>query len=334
MSGPHLLLRHDKAGDALKSLPALRALRSALPDADLHLLVSTHNASLFEREPGFQVHALPSHWALLKPEVLLTHLAHSGVPAAFSRVVSLLCDGFAENDQLLRLFRATEKYAACVTDPTLKEEINLLKLPRNSPERRDETLNVALLLSQAFSAKIELEGLSAAPVLLEEDHREATRLMGEKDGLWLGFCPFAGLQNRSHPLKRWETFLPQATRAPHVERFFLFGAPSDCRAMERLQSLCYRPEKVQICYPSSFRTLGAYLLRLDGVVAVDSGPLHLSRALGVRSLGILSGGDSDRWFAQPAAGDRLVKRGILNRFPSALEMTWAFRRWLQSAVPA
>jgi ADP-heptose:LPS heptosyltransferase len=332
--GPHLLLRHDKAGDAIKSLPALRALRRTLPDAELHLLVSTHNASLFEREPGFIVHALPSHWALLKPEVLTTHLAQNGVPAAFSRVVSLLCDGFPENDRLLRLFRATEKYAAAVADASMHDEINLLKLPRNSPERRDETVNIALLLSQAFNVRLNSDGLPAAPVLIDEDHREAATLMGPKHGTWLGFCPFAGLQNRSHPIKRWETFLPQATRSPTVDRFFLFGAPSDCRALERLQALCYAPDKVQICFPSSFRTLGAYLLRLDGVVAVDSGPLHLTRALGVRSLGILSGGDSDRWFSHPAPGDKLVKRGIFHRFPSALEMTWAFRRWVQTAVPA
>ena len=165
-------------------------------------------------------------------------------------------------------------------------------------------------------------------MLLPSDFQEAETLMGQKTGRWLGFCPFAGLKNRSHPIERWEAFLPQATRTPSVDRFFLFGTPGDCRQLERLRNRCYRPDKVQLCFPSSFRALGAYQLRLDGVVAVDSGPLHLARSLGVRSLGILSGGDAERWFPSLRQGDRIIKRGLWNRFPSALEMTWAFRRWL------
>lgn len=333
MNGPCLLLRHDKAGDAIKSLPALRALRRARPDLELHLLVSSYNASIFESEPGFAVHTLPSHWQLLKPEVLLTYLGHQGMPSAFSRVVSLLCDGFAETDALLSLVHATEKYATELKNPSYKADVNALKLPQGTPARRDETLNIALLLSQVFGESLlaQLQEVSGTPILTPEDHREALALMGEKQGVWLGFCPFAGLKNRSHPLERWEAFLPQATRTPWVERFFLFGAPGDCRQLENLRNQCYHPEKVQLCFPSSFRTLGAYQLRLDGVVAVDSGPLHLARALGVRSLGILSGGDAERWFHSIRPGDRLVKRGLWNRFPSAFEMTWAFRRWLQPA---
>ncbi len=330
MSGPCLLLRHDKAGDAIKTLPALRALKAAAPKLDLHVLVSAHNASLFETEPGIRIHRLPPHWSLLKAEVLQTHLAHHGLPPAFSRVVSLLCDPFEETDRLLALFKATEKYALSLKDTRLSETVNLLKLPRNSPAKRDETLNIALLLSQAFAADLvpRLESVATAPELTAEDHREALKLMGEKNGLWLGFCPFAGLKNRSHPMQRWESFLPQATRVPNAARLFLFGAPSDCAQMEVLRERCYQPDRVQLCFPSTFRTLGAYLQRLDGVVAVDSGPLHLARALNVRSLGILSGGDAQRWFTKLNPQDRILKRGLLHRFPSALEMTWAFRRWL------
>jgi hypothetical protein len=84
---------------------------------------------------------------------------------------------------------------------------------------------------------------------------------------------------------------------------------------------------VECCFPSSFRALGAYLNRLDGLVAVDSGPLHLGLSLGVKSLGILSGGDAERWFPHLKDGDELVKRGILQRFPSHFEMIWAFEKW-------
>ncbi len=329
MTGACLLLRHDKAGDAIKTLPALRTLREADPNLETHILVSSHNASLFEHEPEVRIHVLPQHWHGLADEVLLTHLGHGGMPTAFSKVINLLCDPSAESDRLLKLFRATEKYSAHF-DASLDGEVNRLTLPRNSPAKRDESMNILMLLGGAFDKDLlPLHDVGdKEPVLHDEDAREALTLMGEKDGTWLGFCPFAGLASRTHPIERWEAFLPQATRSPFVEKFFLFGAPGDCKRLEQLRERCYRPEAVQLCFPSSFRTLGAYLLRLDGVVAVDSGPLHLAHALDVRSLGILSGGDYKRWFATLGEGDRLVRRGLLNRFPTSLEMTWAFRRWL------
>ncbi len=331
MTLPSLLLRHDKAGDAIKSLPALRALRAALPLEPLHLLVSRHNASLFEKEPGFTVHVLPSHWAMLKPEVLLAHLQQNGLPVGFSRVVSLLADAFEETDHLLELFPATEKYAAAIVDSKLISVVRRLPLKRQTPRGQSETLNIAEFLSTAFGTNLlaSVSQYSRAPVLLDQDLHEAESLMGKKNGPWLGFCPFAGLKNRSHPLARWEAFLKQATRSPFVEKFFLLGSPDDCAALEKLQSICYHPQKTQLCFPSTFRTLGAYLKRLDGVVAVDSGPLHLAQALDVRSLGILSGGDAQRWFSSLNPGDQILRRGWVQRFPTSLEMTWAFRRWLR-----
>jgi len=333
MEGPCLLLRHDRAGDAVKSLPALRALKASAPHSELHVLVSTHNVSLFENEPGIRVHSLPAHWEKLKDPVLLSHLAHQGLPAAFSRVVNLLCDPFAESDRLLRLFPATEKYTAGVKDKSLLPEINLLRFPNQTPARRDETLNIALLLSQSFGIDLAraIGSFPAAPILTPEDLREAITLMGEKSGRWLGFCPITPVAKRS-PVKRWEAFLSQATRTPLADKFFLFGTPSDIHALESLRARCYNPEKVQICFPSSFRTLGAYFQRLDGVVAADSGPLHLARSLKVRSLGIMRGGDAERWFADLHPEDRLLKKGLFSRFPSSLEMVWAFRGWLPSKV--
>jgi hypothetical protein len=318
-----LLLRHDKAGDALKSLAPVRALRKLLPSLELYVLTTHHNASLFEVEEGLRSIRLPSHWALLSDSVLLSCLAQQGLPGHFSSVVSLLCDPSAETDRLLKLFSADAKFARHV--PLATD----LPLPGSSPKGRDETTNIALLLGAAFGIDVlsEAQRTDRAPLLLPSDRFEAQTLMGEKNGKWVGFCPFAGLKNRSHPLHRWESFLPQATRAPGIAKFFLFGAPSDCRALERLRERCYDPSKVQICFASEFRTLGAYFLRLDAVVAVDSGPLHYARALGIPSLGILSGGDAKRWFHHLGPSDRLVRRGWFSRFPSATEMLWAFRHW-------
>src|SRR5690606_25590946 len=106
--------------------------------------------------------------------------AHQGCPSAFSRVINLLCDPFEESTRLLNLFRATEKFS---TGPLPKgSNTNELSLPRGTPAGRDETLNVALLLSQTFGIDLVpyLEKVSRAPFLAPDDHREAKVLMGDK----------------------------------------------------------------------------------------------------------------------------------------------------------
>lgn len=324
-----LLLRPDKAGDAIKTLPVLRAAVARLPKHELHVLCSEHNVSLFTNEPGVRAHALPKNWKLMKGENVLTALAARGMPTAFDLSVSLLCDPFPETDTLLRLVPADRRCAAAVLDPQLAERISLLPLPELTPAGRDETKNIALILSQAVQTDLVDDALlyPAAPRLIPADEHEALEMMGTKRGRWLGFCLFAGTTQRTHPVKRWEKFLPKATSGSEFEKFYLFGIPSDYMRMERLRSLCERSEDIELCFPSSFRALGAYLKRLDGLVAVDSGPLHLALSLGVPSLGILSGGDTERWFPRVSDADVLVRRGIFNRYPSVFEIHRAFRRW-------
>ncbi len=329
-----LLLRPDKAGDALKTLPVLRALRGEGIGAPLHLLVSTHNASLFEHEPGIQLHVLPTHWREVPKDQWLSELGLRSLFPQFERVVNLLCDASEDADLLLGAIPAKTRYSAKLFDASADwaHTVHLLDLPEETPAGRSETENIALLLSQVFITDLvaSYSRYSAAPLFSQEDHLEAQEKMGVKNGQWLGICPFAGLTQRTLPLARWRKFLHTVTAEERFSKFFLLGTASDFNRLNEIRDAAIHPEKVEIVYPSSFRVLGSYLSRLDGVVAVDSGPLHLARALGIRSLGILSGGDVARWFSPLPPGDHLLPRGWLQRYPSAAEMLRAFTQWKTS----
>lgn len=320
-----LLLRPDKAGDAIKTLPALRALRAEFPLGEVHVLASAHNVSLFEYEPGIKLHLLPRGWASMPKEKWLAELGFSSLFAKFERVVSLLCDPSDEIDLLIAAIPAGAKYT---THPA-STAFSRLELPDKTPAGRDETLNIALLLSQVFHADltVRLATMPKAPMLSPMDVLEANDKMAHKEGKWLGICPLAGLAHRTLPLSRWPKFLDRVISKGEFTKYFLFGAPSDSAALEALRSGLKARERVEIVFPSSFRALGAYLQRLDGVVAVDSGPLHLARALGIPSLGILSGGDAKRWFHPRGEGNVLVRRGFLHRYPSVFEMNRAYGLW-------
>lgn len=314
-----LLVRPDKAGDALKTLPTLRALQRALPEDRFHVLCSRHNASLFAFEKGVRLHILPAGWDRLSPNEIRQLVHGLTFSDKFDIVINLLSDRFPEVETLLDSIPSKN---------TFSNHLNL-HLPENSPAHRNEVTNISLLAGQ--SVGIDLHELiskeSGAPFLSMFDHEEATCAMGKKSGVWLGICPFAGTVNRTHPDKRWQKFFSNVTRFGEVEKYFLFGSKADRMRLLEIRDSAKNPEKVEILFPSSFRTLGAYLQRVDGMIAVDSGPLHLAHALGIPSLGFLSGGDYRRWFPTLRGKDMLVKRGLFNRYPTRWEMVRAFKQW-------
>ncbi len=325
-----LLLRPDRAGDALKTLPVLRQLRLRFPQAEFHLLASEHNASLFAFEPGYSIHVLPKQWKRMKIEKL-KHFFVSMGGDRFTKAVNLLCD---PSDGMALLFSAIPADSKYSTSLEPIEGVIPLTLPEETPAHRNETENIAILITQALDADLRsrLEETPGAPILSDTDRAEADEKMGPKRGLWLGFCPMASHKTRVHPVKRWQKLLQRVTAQEEFEKFFLFGTPSDYRHLEKLREVVNAPERVELCFPSTFRTLGAYLERLDGVIAVDSGPLHLARSLGVKSLGILSGGDTERWFPNLKEGERILRRGIFNRFPTSFEIVWAYDKWSPEVI--
>jgi ADP-heptose:LPS heptosyltransferase len=325
----YLILRPDKAGDAIKSLPALRALRDLGPEGEYHILASQDNSSLFVFEPNYFVHTLPKKWEDASPKDLEKILEKLGLGIVFEKAVSLPCDPFPQNERLLAIIKAARKYSTGWEIGIPLGEWEKITLPDNTPAKRDESTNIALLLNKTFDVDLtaQLSNVSRAPLLSELDHEEAEKALGERRGERLGLCPFAGLQNRTHPFSHWRKFLKKVTKENSYKEIFLFGAWGDKEKLEALRGAASPSSLVKIFFPTTFRTLGAYLARMDAVVAVDSGPLHFAQALGVPSLGILSGGDSVRWFARMGEKDRLLERGLFNRYPMAWEMFRAFLRF-------
>ena len=322
-----LLLRPDKAGDLIKSLPAIRALVSTLPHGLVHILTSQANHSLLKFEPTISYSVLPQDWREKSEEELKDLVKNLTNNVFFESAINLLCDPFVEAERLLKSTHAQDKFS--VLSESLPVGIWPLSLQKGSPENRDETLNIGELLERALEIEIlqRIPFEDASPKLGNKDFSEAEANLGFKEGLWIAICPFAGTINRTHPTDKWIKFIAKILKSSNYEKVILFGAPSDSEILHEIAQKLGNPQKIRIAIPSSFRALGAYLKRCDRVVAVDSGPLHLSLSLGIPSLGFLSGGDQLRWFRRVSPNDKIVRRGIFNRYPSAIEMWWHFSRW-------
>jgi ADP-heptose:LPS heptosyltransferase len=245
IDGPILFLRPDKAGDLIKTLPALRAIRAELPDLDFHILTSQNNHSLLEAEPGIQSHCLPPDWRRLKAGSLRTMLVQKGMPAVFSKAINLLGDPFPEVEKLLASIAAVQKYSPTISGK-YGQEIQCIPLPSETAAGRDESTNIAYTLSQALGVEIvsKLSSFPKAPELTQEDRKEAMERMGVKEGTWLGFCPFAGLENRNPPIRRWEKFIGKVARSSEHQKFFIFGTPIHYQQMMALKNRAKNPHTI------------------------------------------------------------------------------------------
>jgi len=322
-----ILLRPDKAGDLLKTIPVIRALSKLDPGIKIHVICSQANHSILKFEPHITYSVLSQDWANLPDRQLSLEIGKCLNNVFFDTAINLLCDPFPEVENLLSLLPAQQKFS--IYSDSLPKEICPLNLEKGSPINREETLNIAELVEKALEVdlKTQTQSMDRSPTITAEDVREAENALGLKQGKWLAICPFAGTANRTHSNKKWVKFIRLAVNKPSFNKVILFGAPSDSVTLNEFKNFLGSPTKLAIAIPSSFRTLGAYLKQCDQVIAVDSGPLHLALALGIPSLGFLSGGDHKRWFSRLSSYDKIVTRGILDRFPSSFEMWWHFSRW-------
>lgn len=323
-----VLLRPDKAGDLIKSLPVIRALGIAAPDVSIHLVVSKANESLLKYEPNISYSVLPNGWETLSETELKDTLHKMLNGKSFDTAINLLSDSFSQVERLLSLVPAHEKFSIFSHD--LPMGVWAITFNHRTPAHRNETLNIAEIIGKALGLDLLELALKAprAPRIGPEDLEECRLTLKQKSGLWIGVCPFAGTQQRTHPLLPWEKMVGKLCKLTALEKVIVFGAPADLPLLDKMNQSLNTPSKLKIVSPSSFRALGAFLSKCDRVVAVDSGPLHYSLALGIPSLGFLSGGDHRRWFSQISSKDKLIHRGIFSRYPTRFEMWWHLSHWL------
>lgn len=310
-----LLVRPDRAGDAIKTLPALRALVAQAPSLEITLLASEYNDSLFTLEPSVQLLVLPHRWERLETPELAVALSKL-LPNPFDVAIGLPADPSPELARLMPLLPARRQVSVLSTPPF------------SSPVARDERENIASLITQGTGVDLNPLTVSAAPLAGEADRREAEQMMGEKRGRWIAITPFASHAHRSLSTPTILALINALGAHPAITRVVLPGGPGDRDRLEQLKQGSRFPEKVQPIFPSTFRALGAFLDRCDGLVSVDTGPLHLAVALEMPVLGFLGGCDQARWYPMKFPRFTFVRRGYFGRFPTRLGVLRHLRRWL------
>ncbi|MCW2721105.1 glycosyltransferase family 9 protein [Pseudonocardia sp.] len=275
------VLRSNAIGDYLMATPALAALRSAFPDAELTLLAAGWHRAFLDGRPG------PVDRVLVLPEVPGLAGQPGGAPPDAELPGFLAAARAYGYDLAVQLHGGGARSNPLVTDLGAHYTIGL-----RAPDAPGLDATVPYRYYQPEVARyLEVVGLVGAtgpaeyPELASvpgEDDR-AERLLPAQDGPWVALNPGAG-----DPRRRWSTArfaaVADAVMASGA-RVVVVGSDADVRTAAEITARA-RSAPLDLTGRTDLGTLAAVLRRCAVVVSNDSGPLHVARAVGARTVGL------------------------------------------------
>ena len=282
-----VLLRASRIGDFLCAIPAIRAMRKALPDAEITMITLPMLQELAQRSPYIDKIALfPGFpWIaeqLFEPRKTVQFLQQMQ-NERFDLAVQIQGTGLFSNPFTLLLgARTTAGFVRPDDAP------GLLDAALPYPQRQHE-IRTVMAMSTFLGASAQGEQLEFP--LWSQDYQAAERLLHMHSVK----PPLIGL----HPAAR------DATRRWFVERFaeagnilqqrhggtvLLLGELEEQHTGEHLANLLHVPF-LNLIGKTSLVSLGALMTHLSVFITNDTGPAHIAYALNIPTVTIFGGGD-------------------------------------------
>ena len=298
-----LCLRLERIGDLLLTLPALAALRAAVPGASIDLVVGSWNRDLAGAIPGIdRVETLDAAW--------LTR-AGAGLHTAAARPSggSLAQPPLRSRDQ----FRARHPHQsrACgqrVRDGRSDSEAAAAArcwTTRSITIAAMHTSDNALALVRAAVG----EPPAGAPALLAipDAHRaEAARLLvAVPDGPRIGVHVSGGRAIKQWPVERFREVAERLV-CQRGAAIVLTGTPEERAQVEAVRTALPPDRVLDVSSGVNLLTAAAVLQQIDLLVTGDTGPMHLAHAVGTPVVAIFGPSDPRR-YAPRGLRDHIVR---------------------------
>jgi ADP-heptose:LPS heptosyltransferase len=298
-----LALRLDRLGDLITTLPALELLRKALPEARLELAVGSWNEPVARRLPFIdRVRVVDAPWSAWGKKARF-----GDARAALGRDRFDLSLDFQGDVRVLILMALSGAKLRAGYGDTGGDYL-LTHRARWDEKRSWYDQNVDLVRALFPEVEVELKGGPIRPYnfVTDEDRREAALLLDASKRPLVGIHPSAG-----RSVKEWEPekFAALADRLSDFATVVLTGAESDRPLVERtFEKTSTRPAKL---LGLSLPTFAAVIERLDAFVTGDTGPMHLSHAVGTLNVAIFGPSDPVRYGPDESLGlRRVVRRSV------------------------
>lgn len=282
-------------GDAVMTMPAIRALRKAYPESKISLLVKPSVAALFEKDP--HIDSLIMYTEKFKGLLGKLKLAYSLRRMDFSKAI-LLQNAF--DAAFITFLAGIPERIGYKRDG--RGKLLTKPVPFHRDDRRLHHINYYLNL--LTSAGIPT-AYSQPYIYLSLEERLASRntLAGASKPL-IGINPGASFGSA----KRWATerFADVASRfiGDTGGSVVLFGGDNELKIaseIEKLVSSRKSGQLLNLAGRTSLRELASLIAECDVVVTNDSGPMHIAYAVGTPVVAIFGSTDPD--LTGPPAGN-------------------------------
>jgi heptosyltransferase II len=264
-------------GDVILSLPALRDLGRAMPETRLTVLARPSVAPLYEavREVSevVSVDGVLSQTAALRDGkydrvIFFTNSFGTALAGALAGVPERW--GYSTQGRSLLLTKSAA-------------------VPSNVLGRSQVHYYSSMLAAMGIPTSESLDTSFAPPSAWVERGRA---LLGP--GRYVGLAPGAA----KGPAKRWspERFAAAGDllrRELGVE-IVLLGAPTDAHAARAVAEALKEGSALDLCGRTDLRTFAGVLSTLEGLVANDSGAMHLGAAVGIPTIGVFGPTNPDQ----------------------------------------
>ena len=308
-----LLLRMERIGDLLMAVPAITALHTRAPDAELHLVVGSWNEQLARLIPGVtRIETLDPTWlARDTPGATTFELIRRAAnwrAAGFDLAVNFEPD--IRTNGLLALSGAPHRVGfhsggggafltrALPFDTTAHTATNTLRLV--------DTILPGGPGQVGDDAALEAAGLEVPDVAREE---MATRL-AHAGPVVIGINPSGGRRLKQWDPDRFAQVATRLARAHHATVALGFGAPKDRPLVNAIMAAV--PEDVRVVDLADqldLVGLAALCERLTLLITGDTGPMHLAAAVGTPIVAIFGPSDPRR-YAPLATKARVVRADL------------------------
>ncbi len=288
--GKILLIRNDRLGDLVLTLPAVEALKSALPGAELDLLCSQYNRPVAHANPHLR-QVLTDRGAHDRSDLgqLAARLREERYDAAVVFVHS------AKNLELVKKAEIPLRIGPWVklTDPLRLNRP--LRQRRSRAARSEAAYSIELLGALGLKAQVRklLAGKIPPPRITPEPgaFERARELLEEalEGRPFVVVHPGMGNSALNWPERRWaETLALLAREGSRPIGLLLTGSEAERPMLARIRELAGEPAEAMLLSGLPLDEFIGVLSLARAVVAPSTGPLHLAAALGVPAVGIYS----------------------------------------------
>jgi lipopolysaccharide heptosyltransferase II len=287
-----LLLRLERIGDLLMTLPAIADARALAPSAEIDLVVGSWNLPIARAIPSVnRVEALDPSWLAREHDGLdfVRLVRHAWGWRA--RRYDIAIDFEPDIRSVLLLAAAGARWTAGFASGGGGP---LLDVAIDYDPRAHTTDNARRLVTSAFGARPRDSSRPPLRVPESAERAAAARLAAAARGPLVAVHVAGG-----RPIKQWEPdrFAAVARRLveSHGATIVLTGSASDRPLVEHVKAALPTRHVVDVAGDVDLLVLAALLTRVDLLVTGDTGPMHIAAAVGTPVVAVFGPSDPIRY---------------------------------------